>query len=148
MFSQLLFQPTNLDLNLKKCTFWAGDVCCTPSQRSASSSPYLIGRVSTCSLGFESILGAAFFSLVGFCNKTNCIVLQWGTEPKINHLCNFNLFYRCNLRCCPTFPVRMSLGSPGPAAGSCSQHPVSDAPPRCKCGGIHQLPRQRGFQVL
>ena len=33
-----------------------------------------------------------FFSLVSFCNKTNCIVLQWGTEPKINHLCNFNLF--------------------------------------------------------
>ena len=92
MFSQLLFQPTNLDLNLKKCTFWAGDVCCTPSQRSASSSPYLIGRVSKCSLGFESILGAAIFSLVGFCNKTNCIVLQWETEPKINHLCNFNLF--------------------------------------------------------
>ena len=92
MFSQLLFQPTNLELNLKKCTFWAGDVCCTPSQRSASSSPYLIGRVSKCSLGFESNLGAAIFSFVGFCNKTNCIVLQWETEPKINHLCNFNLF--------------------------------------------------------
>ena len=43
-------------------------------------------------LGFESILGAAIFSLVGFCNKTNCIVLQGGSEPKINHLCNFNLF--------------------------------------------------------